>query len=135
MDAIDQFTDMLFNDGDTCDYGLPDEADDSVFEKAKSLANKPCCVVKDWVWWDLECSEHSANALEKNEQLRPSLIYGRHVLVDELGRYRPGDQMRSSMLKAFHPPAFFETANTMYILVGTGTRKTVKPNLAARIFF
>lgn len=65
----------------------------------------------------------------------PAIVYSHCVVDDQLKRYRPNNSCRSSLLTRFAEPAFFETANSVYVLIGKGTRKTVDPQLAARIFF
>ncbi len=68
-------------------------------------------------------------------RLLPSLIYSTHVIDDECGRFREGEQTQTGLLVNYHHPAYFETTNTMYILIGKGTRKTVDADLAAAIYF
>ena len=87
--------------------------------------SKPICVVEKWTWWDLEEADPSVNN---------AVIKSDSVIDDEAGRFRPGDWVRTSPLVIFHPPCLFETQNTVYLLVGPGTRKSVPVEQTMRFF-
>ena len=116
-DVLDDMCHMLYDAGDNCDIGWFGPVDKDLSQKAIDIGKKPCCFVKDWTIWDLNFEDDQLKTIEESS-CKPTVIYSRHVIEDQLYRFRPGDQMRSSLLKAFHDPAFFETSNTMYVLIG-----------------
>ncbi len=134
IEKVESISAMLFEAGTPMDAGWQGPINDALHEKIKAITNKPYCIVKDWQWWDLSGSEEVKQMLLKRGQ-HPSLIYSHFVIEDELGRFMAGDNVRTSLLNSFQPPAFFETGNTLYVLVGPGTRKTVSPSDVASIFF
>ena len=117
----EEIADMLFAEGDNTDIGWHGEIDESLIERAREITNKPYCIVKDWYWWDVDIPE---NIILDDDKL-PILVYSHYIIDDELKRFQVGGPVRTSLLCKFHPPAFFETGNTVYILTGKGTRKTV----------
>ena len=94
---------------------------------------KPVCVVKNWMWWDLEVTEQQKQLLKENDQ-HAGLIKADTVIEDEAGRFRPGDWVRSSPLVNFTENCIFETKNTVYLLVGKGSRKTISLYTAISFF-
>lgn len=133
-DILNDLCNMLFKDSEASNFGLLKPFDQSVIDQAKKISPKNICIVKDWCWWSLEISDEQMRSLSKIGLVN-AMIFSSHVISDESGRFREGDYVRTGFLKDYYRPAFFETTNTMYILVGKGTRKAVEPNLAKAIFF
>ncbi|WP_442968417.1 DUF6957 family protein [Pseudomonas sp. S37] len=46
------------------------------------------------------------------------------MVEDSQYRFQSGDWVRSSMCGSFHEGVFFETKNTVYVLVGDGHEQT-----------
>lgn len=134
IDILDEMSHMLYEPGETCELGWFEHVDSGLTQMIIEITDKPCCFVKDWTIWDLDFDDVQLEVINEWGNT-PVIIYARHVIEDQQQRYIHGDQMRSSLLKALYEPAFFETNNTMYVLVGLGTRKLVAPELAARLFF
>jgi hypothetical protein len=121
-------------EGESFDAGC-DESDIERYRKIchELLPNKKVCVVKNWIWWDLDVTEDHKQLFKQNGQL-PSLIKADTIIDDESGRFLPGEWVRSSPVVNFTENCIFETKNTVYLLVGKGSRKTVQLNLAMSFF-
>jgi hypothetical protein len=72
-------------------------------------------------------------ALE-NHTVQPILLYAHTVVTDSARRFSPGDWVRSTLLVDRKSNCLFETQNSVYILLGTGSRKTAEPAVVASIF-
>jgi hypothetical protein len=132
-DILNDFHSTLFEPGDKCDHGWHGVVDEALVKKAIELSGKPCCLVQDWVIWDLDFNDEQLEQVNSMGNL-PTIVYARNVMEDHHYRFRAGDKVRSSLLKKLHENAFFETSNTMYILVGPGTRKSIKPEFVEHFF-
>ncbi|NVZ75195.1 hypothetical protein HX859_09890 [Pseudomonas gingeri] len=82
------------------------------------------CLVQDWAILDLETTYEELEALH-SRSLEPVLIYALHVVHDSRGRFNPGDWLRSSFQLSYEEPGFFLTKNTVYVLLGKGTRQQI----------
>lgn len=104
-------------------HGTDGSRDAVVTEVRASFPGKPYCLVEDW--WvfkaDLTSDEllrvHSAGHL-------PLILFAHRVVEDSQHRFHPGDWVRSSMCRAFSDGVFFETRNTVYVLLGQGHGQT-----------
>ena len=121
VQKVEEIADMLFAEGNHIDIGWHGEIDDALIEQTREITHKPYCIVKDWCWWDVDVPE---NIIPDDDKL-PIMVYSHCIIDDELERFCIGGPVRTSLLCKFHPPAFFETGNTVYILTGKGTRKNV----------
>lgn len=97
------------------------------------LPNKKVCVVKNWQWWDLELTEQHKQLFQHNGQY-PALVKADTIIDDEAGRYPSGGWVRTSLLVRFTENCIFETRNTVYLLVGKGSRKSVSLTTAMAFF-
>ncbi len=131
---LDNLVSAFNHEGDTFDAGC-DESDIDLYKSKcrEFLPYKSICVVKNWMWWDLEVTEEESNVLKQNGK-QASLIKADTVIDDESGRFRPGDWVRSSPLVSFTECCIFETQNTVYLLVGKGSRKTISLDTAMSFF-
>ena len=123
---------LINESGEPCDFGLSIDNQTDAIDQAKRISSKPYCLVSNWMWWDLECTPKVADMVREHG-FEPSIIYSHHVIVDEKMRFPTGGFARSTLLQSFTRNAFFETQNTMYVLMGKGTRKTVKREHALSI--
>ncbi|WP_371257873.1 hypothetical protein [Pseudoalteromonas sp. '520P1 No. 423'] len=96
-------------------------------------SDKYVCVVKHWQWWDLDLGEKLTELFTSAGQ-SSCVIKADYVIDDQIGRFNEGDWVRTSLLLKFHHNCIFETANTFYLLVEEGTRKTINSNLAGAMF-
>lgn len=89
---------------------------DQIVSSIHAETNKPVCGVKDWLWLE----ETQAEGMPKVK------IYSRYVLFDEHRRFQEGYWVFTSLLHSLHKEWYiFETANTVYLLVGDGLRKSI----------
>jgi hypothetical protein len=134
MSNISQFLISQENPGEPSELGCSEADVPKLLQKHKTLfERKSYCVVKDWKWCDISLREEDVADFEE-QGVYPCFVIANHVIFDELERYLPGGWVRTSLLSEFHPPAIFETRNTIYILVGKGTRETKSIAEAGRMF-
>tara|TARA_R110001606_G_C15264798_1_gene638834 strand:- start:394 stop:792 length:399 start_codon:yes stop_codon:yes gene_type:complete len=91
------------------------------------------CLVRDWIWVDLDLTEAEIQILEKSRR-QPTLVYAHTVIFDSDRRWDVGDFVRTSPLLAFEKGFLFRTFNTTYILLGDGLRKRATLKTVGRIF-
>lgn len=91
------------------------------------------CLVREWIWIDLEASEKLRAELAKTRRL-PVILYAHGVVFDSNRRWDVGDFVRTSPLHAFEEGFHFKTFRTVYLLLGAGTRKHARAETMARIF-
>lgn len=128
-DAIAPLIEALDQPGEHCDYGWPAHDVDSAYEEARKISVKPICAISEWIWWDLECNESTLNFINQ-QGLLTAMVKSNYVISDEAGRFKEGHWLRSSLLQQFHRNAFFESQNTLYILINNGTRRSIPIEVA-----
>lgn len=99
---------------------------------AERFPHKPYCLVEKWIFADLDVTEEEAAILRSHGQ-EPNLLYSHRVIDDSAGRFHPGNWVRSTGLVKFTDGIYFETRNTVYVLVGAGQRKKVRPQIILSI--
>jgi len=130
-DQLNQIGSLLYEKGEAFDIGCTTEKYPEIFEHwLKKTSTKRVRAVKDWCWWDLRIPE----GVELPPGIKPTLLYSQYILNSSDGKYKEGSWVRSTALIELHDDYVFETRNTFYILVGSGTRKTVEPEQAISIF-
>jgi hypothetical protein len=72
--------------------------------------------------------------LLKKSGKHAALIKADTIIDDEAGRFRPGDWVRTSPLVSFTENCIFETQNTVYLLVGKGSRKKIPLDTAMSFY-
>lgn len=83
----------------------------------------PCCVVEDWIIFDVLVTEdelakvHAAGCL-------PMIVFAHNVRHDDNRRFEPGHWVRSTIATEFSEGFLFVTRNTVYVLKGNGYRKS-----------
>tara|TARA_R110001583_G_scaffold112646_2_gene262349 strand:+ start:7082 stop:7480 length:399 start_codon:yes stop_codon:yes gene_type:complete len=121
MEKLVELSELLYEPGEVMAGSAMsnDEAKAYVRERAH---DKEYCVVRDWIWIDLDVTEEERNILE-NTRRQPTVIYAHSVIFDSARRWDVGDYVRTSFLYAFHEGFMFETMNSIYVLLGEGNRK------------
>lgn len=107
--------------------------DEAMARVRERFPHKPFCLVRQWWWVDLTMPESVREELGRSGR-QPVVLYAHSVVLDSQGRFRSGDWVRSTPLVAFSEGCFFETAHTVYVLLGTGCRKTATASTVVRIF-
>ncbi|WP_244294940.1 DUF6957 family protein [Pseudomonas helmanticensis] len=82
------------------------------------------CLVRDWTLLELEPCGEEYDAL-RSRGLEPVLVYARNVVVDSRERFNRGDWVRSTFQLRYEDEGLFFTRNTLYVLLGTGTRQSI----------
>jgi len=90
------------------------------------------CLVRNWRLLDLVVTESQRLLLAKTRR-QPALIYAHTVIYDSERRWDVDDFVRTSLLHQ-HEDFHFKTLNTVYLLLGPGTRIQVSANAVASIF-
>ncbi len=124
---------LFLEKGDYCDFGCDEVNLANVIDSASlKYPNTPLCAVKNWSWWDYQITDDLRDNFD-DAGVQPAIIYAEFLLFDERNRWPSGSIVKSTPLKVFEDGYYFVTRNTVYILVGQGTRKLVDPRLVANI--
>lgn len=107
--------------------------EEAVARVCERFPHKPFCLVRQWLWVDLTMPELVREELEHSGR-QAVVLYAHSVVLDSQGRFRSGEWVRSTPLVALTEGCFFETANTVYVLLGTGRRKTATASTVVKIF-
>ena len=62
------------------------------------------------------------------------ILYSHSVLYDSARRFDVGDWVRTTPLVSFSEGCFFQTRNTLYVLVGDGLRKQTELSTVMSFF-
>lgn len=129
MRTLEEVVDVLYS------AGVPMSGSHMSDEEALSYARKNFpygnfCLVRGWLWLDIETSDQQRRALEKSQR-QPALIYAHTVIFDSERRWDVGDFVRTSLLHQFSDGFHFKTLNSTYLLLGTGSRKPASADTIA----
>lgn len=135
MDVLEDISSLLSAGGDPCGFGCNEEALERIkLTLQTENPTKAMRAVKSWSLWDIEVNDAEVAELH-SIGLHPIAIYASNVIWDRHGALDIGSCVRSTLLVNRPENYLCETRNTIYILVGAGTRKTVAPSLALSVFF
>jgi len=124
----------LFNGGGEVMAGSP-MTDEQALRFMRDLRlHTEYCLVRDWVWIDLDVTPLQLAELEKTRR-KPALIFAHSVIYDSARRWDVGDLVRTSPLYQFRDGFLFQTLNTDYVLLGQGMRKRAALETVGRIGF
>lgn len=87
-----------------------------------NCANKPYCIVRQWMIIDVLMSEKRSREIEQLG-MRPSVVYAANIVHDSRDRVSTDNWLLSTYQVSFGN-CFFETRNSLYILAGRGFRKS-----------
>jgi len=131
MKGLDAVTEMLYGDGEPMSGSAMTDAQALAHMQSRRLG--AFCLVRDWMWLDLDVSEEQRAGLEQTGR-QPVMLYAHFVVYDSAGRWDAGNFVRTSPLHRFDEGFLFKTSNTAYALLGDGVRKRVALETVARIF-
>lgn len=121
-----RFERIISEPGKSCEFGC---VNSEIFEcikiARKNNPNRGVCVVRNWMILDCIHGDVPGSRIGRNNKTL-SLLYGGNVLFDLPPRFSVGRRILTSPLIALESPAFFITSNTVYLLVGQGSRKKIK---------
>ena len=134
-DCVQELADLLYDNGIFCDFGVDESELSRMIEVGRErYPDKAISAVKNWIWWDLDVSEEARLYLEANKIL-PAMIFANFLIWDSRGRWSEGTSVLTTPLVSFEENCLFVTRNTVYVLIGKGSRKTVDPIIASKVYF
>lgn len=84
---------------------------------------KAFCLVEEWTIFRADLTAEEIAKVHAADHL-PLFLFAHKVVEDSRGRFQPGDWVRSSMCTSFEDGVFFETKNTLYVLMSAGREQT-----------
>lgn len=125
-DFLAQFERMYAGDGNYCEYGCGVEDVETMIARAKEIApNMYYCTAADWVWIDINYPDPSYIEQYHERGFQPSFVRTDSIIHDEAQRAHIRKSVSSTALVSFYNNCIFRTRNTMYILVGKGSRVSI----------
>lgn len=135
MEALENIARLLYDAGEACDFGCVHDDIQAIKDRLViEHPTKPIRIVRNWSLWDLDVTEKELEGLTLLG-LKPFMIYSTDTLWDRFAPYLQGTAVRSTLAIKFTESYLFETKNTVYVLVGKGSRKRVDPMLAIKVHF
>ncbi|GGJ47579.1 DUF6957 family protein [Pseudomonas avellanae] len=116
---LPRIADMLCLDGEPVSGASM--ASEVAIEKKLTLTAKPHCVVSAWILIDVVSLDP---AITQGTHLMPTVMYAHHVLSHSSGQLSEGDSVMTGCATYMDPAGIFETADTVYILMSPGFRKS-----------
>ncbi|MDD1965905.1 hypothetical protein NPS29_11285 [Pseudomonas putida] len=117
-DATNTVIDLL-----TC-AGTPLDGFSGSTEEAAAAVEgrrKPFCIVSEWRIIDVQVNDDLRRSLAQ-DGLSPQIVYASNVLFHSQHKRDRGDWVRTTFMKSFTDGFLFESVNTLYVLMGPGTR-------------
>ncbi len=131
MTTLGEVVAALYSTGEPMSgSGMSD--DEALAYARQHLPHGNYCLVRNWRWLDLEVTESQRLLLAKTRR-HPALIYAHTVIYDSERRWDVGDFVRTSLLHQ-HEGFHFKTLNSIYLLLGPGTRIKASADAVASIF-
>lgn len=128
--SLQEYLTFLHGEGSNLKEGCSLEVTDACDLARKRFPGKSFCLVSDWHIVSFEPAMDEMAILNEINILPMAMISNR-VVYDSKARFRPGNLVRSTGLVDFIDGIFFQTRNTVYVLMGKGriTREgdTVNP--------
>lgn len=132
MANLQQAADLIYGEG-TPIPGVEVPQDEAVRIMRKHFPYFEYCIVRDWLWIDLDLSPEQSAAFARNQR-QPSLIFAHTVIYDSSRRFDVGDFVRTSPLYKWEEGFIFATLNSAYLLMGDGVRKRATLETVASFF-
>lgn len=116
-----QMANFLYGAG-TPMAGLGLSPEEASREAQRRYPNKPHCLVRQWMLVDLLMA-YPAQWAAEHPGMAPRLVFAHNIVFDSAGRFAPGYWVRSTFEVSYTAQGFFETGNTVYVLLGEGCSK------------
>lgn len=120
--GLEQVAEFFYGDGPAV-KGWPGSDEDAVLEAARRYPGRPYCLVRGWMIVDIVSPESLGEAI-CGQGFFPRIIYAERIVLDSASRFPPGYWVRSSWQVSYSEDGFFESMNTIYILLGDGQQKS-----------
>jgi hypothetical protein len=132
MEDLKAVTELLHSDGiPMLGHELSDE--EAIAAVRKRFRYAPFCLVRQWIWIDLVMPDAVLEDLKRSGR-QPVMLYAHEVVSDSQRRFQPGGWVRSTPLVSFYDGCFFQTLNTVYVLLGHGVRKSADLSTVIKVF-
>lgn len=128
----------ISSEGDYVDLGC--SATKTIFLKQRAYGlglDKNVCVVSGWHILTIQPKDIERSCIKdlmEISSIKPSFMVADYVLEDDSGRFSEGAYIRTSFMIACHENCLFETENSIYVLVGTGTKSIISVSKAEKLF-
>ncbi|MDH2200916.1 DUF6957 family protein [Ectopseudomonas oleovorans] len=132
MANLQQAADLIYSEGIPMP-GVEVPQDEAVRIMRKHFPYFEYCLVRDWIWIDLDLTPEQSAAFARNQR-KPSLIFAHTVIYDSSRRFDVGDLVRTSPLYKWEEGFIFATLNSAYLLMGDGVRKRASLETVASFF-
>lgn len=133
MDDLQAVTELLYGPGEAmAGSGMTD--DHALAFARERFSYFEFCLVRHWLWIDLDVTDAQRVELEKTRR-QPVILYAHQVIYDSARRWDVGDVVRTSPLCSFEDDFLFRTLNSVYLLLGDGQRKRAPLETVGRIRF
>lgn len=132
MANLQQADDLIYGEG-TPMPGVEVHQNEAVQIMRKHFPYFEYCLVRDWIWIDLDLTPEQSAAFARNQR-KPSLIFAHTVIYDSSRRFDVGDFVRTSPLYKWEEDFIFATLNSAYLLMGDGVRKRASLETVASFF-
>lgn len=130
MTKLREVMDALYSTGEPMSgSGMND--DEALAYAKQYFPHGNYCLVRNWRWLDLKVTESQRLQLAQTGR-KPALIYAHTVIYDSERRWDVGDFVRTSLLHQ-HEGFQFKTLNSVYLLLGPGTRIQTSSDAIANI--
>ncbi|MEX6678536.1 hypothetical protein QWI18_21685 [Pseudomonas sp. W2Oct36] len=90
-------------------------------ERKLELTTKPVCFVNAWVVIDVLGVDSSVTL---GSHMLPLVMFSHYVVSHGTGHLSQGDKVLTGFAVHYDPKGIFETASTVFILLGSGFRKS-----------
>lgn len=132
MAVLQDLSELLYGEGVPMP-GVELSHEDAVQITRKHFRNLDYCIVRDWIWIDLDVTPAQGAELARTQR-KPAIIFARTVIYDISRRFDVGDLVRTSPLHRFEEGFIFATLNRCYLLMGDGLRKRASLETVANFF-
>jgi hypothetical protein len=131
-DQLEKVVAFLHEDGEPM-LGCQLSDEEAIAWVQQIFPGKPYCLVRSWRWVDVQAPATVRQEVERSGA-QMVVIYADNVVFDSRWRFIPGSWVRSTFLVSYSEGGLFETANTAYLLMGDGCRKTAELRTVFSIF-
>ncbi len=131
MHYLSDVVEVLYGPGQPMS-GSEMKNDEAIAYVRQHCPQAPFCLVRDWVWVDLDVSDVQRADLQE-ARCQPVILYAHTVIHDSTDQWRCSDFVRTSPLHVFQDGFLFKTCRTVYVLLGGGMCKVSAPDVLERI--
>ncbi|MCG8910327.1 MULTISPECIES: DUF6957 family protein [Pseudomonas] len=124
-DGLSKISSIIYGDG-TPMTGCQLSDEEAMQWVRERYSNMEYCLVREWCWLDIDVSDEARDGLKKRA-LQPVVVYANNVVYDSRRRWDTGSWVKTSLLHRYDEGGAFMTFNSVYVLLGEGTRQTTTP--------